>query len=142
MSIAVSVVVRPSVGLRVLHAGLCWCVMISGAACPGVLAPLLCVVAGLFGWVVGRPCGIALQLDISGVGQVRLAVYQESGTIRRLLEGSTLWPGMLLLRLAGDDGGVRSVLVLPDGVTWRELRALSLACRAIAGRTEIKTPTL
>jgi hypothetical protein len=145
MSIAVSVVVRPSAGLRLLHAGLCGCVMMSGAVCPGVLAPLLCVLAGLMGWVVGRPCGIALELDISGVGQIRLAVYQEPGTIRRLLDGSTLWPGMLLLRLAGEDGEdgpLRSVLVLPDGVTWPELRALSLACRAVAGRTEIKTPTL
>lgn len=142
MSIAVSVVVRPSAGLRLLHAGLCWCVMMSGAACSGVFAPLLCVMAGLLGWVVGRPCGIALQLDISGVGLVRLAVYQEPGTVRRLLEGSSLWPGMLLLRLGGDDGGVCPVLVLPDGVTQPELRALSLACRAVAGRTEIKTPTL
>lgn len=142
MSIAVSVVVRPSAGLRFMHAGLCCCVLMSAAVCPGVLAPLLCVLAGLFGWVVGRPCGIALQLDISGVGQVRLAVYQEPGTVWHLLDGSTLWPGMLLLRLRDEDGHVRSVLVLPDGVTWPELRALSLACRSVAGRTEIKTPTL
>lgn len=142
MSIAVSVILRPSAGLRLLHAGLCSCVTMSGAVCPGVLAPLLCVLAGVFGWVMGRPCGIALQLDISGVGRLRLAVYQEPGTALRLLDGSTLWPGMLLLRLGGDDGRVRWVLVLPDGVTRPELRALSLACRAVAGRTEIKTPTL
>lgn len=114
----------------------------SGAVCPGVLAPLLCVLAGVLGWVLGRPCGIALQLDISGVGRLRLAVYQEPGTVLRLLDGSTLWPGILLLRLGGDDGRVRWVLVLPDGVTRAELRALSLACRSVAGRTEIKTPTL
>jgi hypothetical protein len=142
MSIAVSVVVRPSSGLRVLHAGLCCCVTASAAVCPGVAAPLLCVLAGLLGWVLGRPRGIALRLDISGVGRFRLAVYQEPGTTLRLLDGSTLWPGMLLLRLAGADGGVRSVLVLPDGVTRGELRALSLACRSVAGRTEIKTQTL
>ena len=142
MSIAVSVIIRPSSGLRLLHAGLCSCVVMSGAVCPGALAPLLCVLAGVFGWVVGRPCGFALQLDISGVGRVRLAVYQEPGTALRLLDGSTLWPGILLLRLGGDDGRVRWVLVLPDGVTRAELRALSLACRSVAGRTEIKTPTL
>ena len=142
MSIAVSVVVRPSSGLRLLHAGLCCGVAASAAACPGVIAPLLCVLAGLLGWLVGRPGGIALQLDISGVGRLRLAVYQEPGTTLRLLDESTLWPGMLLLRLVGDDGRVRWVLVLPDGVTRPELRALSLACRSVAGRTEIKTPTL
>ena len=142
MSIAVSVVVRPSPGLRLLHAGLCGCVAMSAVLCPGVAAPLVCVLAGLLGWVAGRPCGIALQLDISGVGHFRLTVYQEPGTTLRLLDGSTLWPGMLLLRLGGDDGRVRWVLVLPDGVTRPELRALSLACRSVAGRTEIKTPTL
>nr|WP_315392319.1 hypothetical protein [uncultured Duganella sp.] len=142
MSIAVSVIVRPSSGLRLLHAGLCCCVTMSAAACPGVLAPWLCALAGLLGWVLGRPRGIAPRLDISGVGRFRLAVYRESGTAVRLLDESTLWPGMLLLRLGGDDGRVRSVLVLPDGVTRPELRALSLACRAVAGRTEIKTPTL
>jgi toxin CptA len=134
MSIAVSVIVRPSLGLRVAHAGLCCCVLASAAACPGIVAPLLCVLAGGLGWLFGRPPGIARRLDISGVGQIRLTVYQQTGTVLRLLDGSTLWPGLLLLRLGdGDgDGGTQALVVLPDSVTRTERRALALACRAAA----------
>jgi toxin CptA len=139
MSIAVSVIVRPSPGLRLAHAGLCACVMFSAVACPGVAAPLLCVLAGLLGWVCGRPRGIACGLDISGVGQVRLTVYQQTGAVVRLLDGSTLWPGLLLLRLRGDDGRVRVLAVLPDSVARAERRALALACRAAS---QINMPAL
>lgn len=142
MSIAVSALVRPSSGLRLVHAGVCCCAMASAAACSGWFAPLCCVLAGLFGLWRGRPYRIARQLDISGVGQLRLTVYQEPGVAQRLLEGSTIWPGLLLLRLGDDDGNVRVAMVLPDSVTPADWRALSLACRAIAARTEIKTRTL
>ena len=142
MSIAVSVIVRPSPGLRLLHAGLCCCVLASAAACPGVLAPLVCVLAAVCGYVVGRPCGIAIAVDITAVGQFRTALYQHTGKPLRLLDGSVVWRGLLLLRLGGAEGGVRSVLVLPDCVSGAELRALTLACRAAAARSEINAPTL
>lgn len=154
MSIAVTVVVRTSAGLRLAHAGLCCCVMASATACPGRVAPLLCAAAGLLGWWCGRLPRKACTLDISGVGRLRLTVYQQIGTTLRLLDGSTLWPGLLLLRLRGDggnddgddgghgDGRVRTLVVLADSVSGTELRALSLACRAVAARVEIKTPTL
>ena len=103
MSIAVSVIVRPSPGLRLLHAGLCCCVLASAAACPGVLAPLACVVAAICGYVCGQPCGIAMAVDITAVGQFRTALYQHAGTPLRLLDGSTVWRGLLLLRLGGAD---------------------------------------
>jgi toxin CptA len=132
MSIAVSVIVRPSLGLRIAHAGLCCCVLASAVACPGVVAPLLCCLSGLLGWLFGRQPGIARRLDISGVGQVRLTVYQQTGTVLRLLDGTTLWPGLLLLRLGDDDGRVRVLVVLPDSLVQGERRALALACRAAA----------
>jgi len=141
MSIAVSVIVRPSRGLRSGHAGLCCGVMASAAACPGVLAPLLCVLAGALGWLGGRLPAIARQLDISGVGQVRLAVYQDNGSALRLLDGSTLWPRLLLLRLGDEAGAVQVLAVLPDSVAPPQWRALAVACRA-AARTEINTPAV
>jgi toxin CptA len=143
MSIAVSVIVRPSSGLRVLHAGLCCCVMASSVLCldSGWAAPLLCGLAGLAG-ALASPARIVRRLDISGVGQLRLTVYQENGAPLRLLEGSTLWPGLLLLRLGGEEGDVRLLLVLPDSVTRADWRVLSLACRALAARAEIKPQTL
>ena len=142
MSIAVSVIVRPSPGLRLLHAGLCCCVLASAAACPGVLAPLACVVAAICGYVCGQPSAFAMAVDITAVGQFRTALYQQSGALLSLLDDSTMWRGLLLLRLGSADGGVRSVLVLPDCVSGAELRALTLACRAAAARSEINAPTL
>jgi toxin CptA len=141
MSIAVSVIVRPSRGLRIAHAGLCCCVMASAAACPGVLAPLLCLLAGALAWLGGRLPAIARQLDISGVGQMRLAVYQDNGSAQHLLDGSTLWPRLLLLRLGDETGAVRVLAVLPDSVAPPQWRALAVACRA-AARTEINTPAV
>jgi toxin CptA len=141
MSIAVSVVVRPSRGLRFAHAGLCCCVMASAAVCPGVLAPLLCLLVGALAWWCGRPPAIAHQLDISGVGHLRLAVYQHNGSALCLLGGSTLWPRLLLLRLGDAAGTVAVVTVLPDSVAPSQWRALAVACRA-AARTEINTPAV
>ena len=111
MSIAVSVIVRPSSCLRWSHAGLCCCVMASAAFCPGVVAPLLCLLMGARGWLVGRSAAIARQLDISGVGLVRLAVYQHNGVPQRVLAGSTFWPRLLVLRL--DPRGYAKVMRLP-----------------------------
>ena len=83
-----------------------------------------------------------MAVDITAVGQFRTALYQHAGTPLRLLDGSTVWRGLLLLRLGGADGSVRSVLVLPDCVSGAELRELTLACRAAAARSEINAPTL
>lgn len=149
MSIAASVIVRPSRGLRWLHAGLCLCVLLSSAACPGLLAPLACVLAAALGYGCGvarGPCsGIAMAVDITADGHFCAAVYQHSGQARaiplRLLDGSVVWRGLLLLRLGGAGGSVRSVLVLPDCVSEAALRALMLAGRAAAARSEINTPT-
>jgi toxin CptA len=138
MSIAVSVVVRPSRGLRIAHAGLCCCVMASAAICPGMLASVLCLLSGaLAGWF-GRPSAITRRVDISGVGQLRLAVYQNHGDTLHWLGGSTLWPRLLLLRLRDAAGRTQVLLVLPDSVAPAEWRALALACRA-AARSEINT---
>ena len=141
MPIAVSAIVRPSRGLRLAHAGLCCCVLASAAVCPGVVAPLLCLLAAVLGWMCGRPRAIARQLDISGIGQLRLALYQHSGTALRLQDGSTLWPRLLLLRLGDESGCVQTLVVLPDSVAPHEWRALALACRA-AARGEINTPAV
>jgi toxin CptA len=146
MSIAVSVVVRASFGLRVAHAGLCCCVMASAAVCPGVVAPLLCLLAGALAWLCGRPSAIAHQLDISGVGQLRLTVYlqdtgMQQGAALHLLGGSTLWPCLLLLRLHDPAGKLLVLAVLPDSVAVMEWRAVALACHA-AARSEINTPAV
>lgn len=141
MSIAVSVSVRPSRGLRFAHAGLCCCVLASAAFCPGVVAPLLCLLMGALGWLVGRSSAIARQLDISGVGLVRLAVYQHNGVPQRVLAGSTFWPRLLVLRLGDAAGGEQALALLPDSVAPPQWRALAVACRA-AARAQINMPAV
>jgi toxin CptA len=172
MSIAVSVLVRPSPGLRLLHAAFCGCVIGSALGCPGVWLPLVCGAGGVAGLLVGlrnTSASNAHQIDISETGQIRLTHYrvdeqvgegvrgqaaerviervieQEIKELQhievdngaeplRLLPGSTLWPGLLLLRLGGAGGGIKVLAVLPDSVTRTGFRALALACRALAAR--------
>lgn len=54
----------------------------------------------------------------------------------RLEAGSTLWPRLLCLSLAGP-GGRQLLLVASDSVTPDEFRGLSVALRSIAGRDNI-----
>lgn len=78
-------------------------------------------------------------LDISPVGRIRVTVYQSMGSDgsdsgAELMAGSTLWPGFLLLRLRGADGGASTLLVWPGDVPEGAFRPLAVACRAIAAR--------
>ena len=84
-------------------------------------------------------------LDISPVGQLRLAVYLEHGgapsgagplvpPVLRLLPGSTLWPSLLVLCLA-DAAGRRTQVLAQRGSACTAFRPLAVACRAIAARS-------
>ena len=84
-------------------------------------------------------------LDISPVGQLRLAVYLEHGAapsgagplvppVLRLLPGSTLWPSLLVLCLA-DVAGRRTQVLAQRGSACAAFRPLAVACRAIAARS-------
>ena len=144
MSIAVSALIRRSPGLRVLHAGFCGAVLLSSLACAGRAAALACVAGAAVGCWRGRNVGFitatSCGIDISPVGQIRLTVQQSSGQPAgavvadapplSLLAGSTLWPGLLVLRLGrAGQPAVQSVLVLPDSVARASWRPLALACR-------------
>ena len=140
MSLAVSALIRRSPGLCLLHAGFCGAVLLSSLACAGRVAALVCVAGAALGWWHGRRAGLAAatscRIDISPVGQIRLTVQQSSGQPAvaapplSLLAGSTLWPGLLVLRL-GRAGApaVQTVLVLPDSMARASWRPLALACR-------------
>jgi toxin CptA len=54
------------------------------------------------------------------------------GEIVRLMTDSTIWPGLLLLRLKSEDQRVTIVNILPDSIHGDGFRALSVACRWIA----------
>lgn len=160
MSIAVSAVIHPSPALRVAHAALCVAVLACGAWLGAGLAGALLVAAAAAAAVRQRRLVKLVRIDISAVGQIRLTVYHQKdarhagmGQSVRLLPGSTLWPGLLLLRLQegiADDtangagmhagaafgrrggGRVHWLAVLPDSATPDVRRRLALAARAIA----------
>lgn len=140
MSIALSAVIRPSPSLRVAQGALCAAVLACAAwAGPGVPGALL-LAAGLAGALRHPRLVKFARIDISAVGQMRLTVYhqrdaQHTGPGRsvQLLPGSTLWPGLLLLRLGDEAGPVVWLAVLPDSAAPDVRRRLALAARAIAG---------
>jgi hypothetical protein len=161
MSIAVSVVIRSSrlvfamvgaicigsalIGLAILRGwvgdlGFQARIMIAGA----------CVCAGISGFCYARWTRKARHIDISGIGQIRLvettavadpafsnsppdSVY--AGEVVSLMDDSTLWSFLLLLRLQAEDKRIRTVIVLPDSVDRAGFRALSVACRWIVAHS-------
>lgn len=138
MSIAVTAVVRPSLCLRLLQAGFAACALAVAALLPPLLA-LSCAAAS----AVALRCAVRAakthRLDISGIGQIRLAVYLQSADstppVTVALEaGSTCWPWLLLLRLRHGDGALTVLAVLPDSVAPGLFRPLALACRACAAK--------
>lgn len=147
MSIAVSAVVRPSVCLRLLLAGFAAAgaaaaVMLacaaSGAfaqALPGAGASLL---AGVFSGLSLLKNRTAHRVDISAVGAIRLTVYQQeyTGSDAILSAGSTLWPGLLMLRLRGADGRVTMLAIWPGDVADGAFREFAVACRALTARPD------
>ena len=169
MSIAVAAVIRTPVCLRLLQAvlGLCavlaawplsgaWHVAVLSGSGPGFgqlvggyalgwPAALSSAAGGVFLLALLRQRRKPQVLDISPVGQLRLAVYLEHGgapsgagplvpPVLRLLPGSTLWPSLLVLCLA-DAAGRRTQVLAQRGSACAAFRPLAVACRAIAARS-------
>lgn len=151
MSIALSATVRPS---RTLRRALCLygaaqaamaVALWTGAIGPvhgAVLAGAACMAAAVLAGRLACQIGTVHRIDISGTGELRVTVQRKTGetpapVLMRLEAGSTLWPRLLCLRVAGPDGQRRSLLVAPDSVTPDEFRALSVGLRSIAGRDNI-----
>ena len=152
MSIAMSVVIAPSRCLRLVQAGF-GASLLGAALAPGLLLPahymagpmLAAALLGAGLCVLHAACRVPemYRIDLSGLGQLRLAVQQDVGMGAdrglpvRLLPGSTLWPRLLLLRLGCATGtagqACRTVVVLPDSVAPDAFRALAVALGGMAG---------
>jgi toxin CptA len=146
MSIAVSAVIVPSRLLRcvMLCHGLA-SLVVAAALAAGMAGPFrfpmggaaCCALAGVFVLRSLVPFRNVRGIDISGLGQLRLTVQQDIGARSaplRLLRGSTVWPGLMLLGLRGEDGVVRRLALLPDSVAVGQFRCLSVAIRDIAAQ--------
>lgn len=159
MSIAVSAVIRPSRLLLVLVSAVCLCVIViavlvgcnffdtSPAWLRLSLASIYFVVASICGALFFFTQKFYL-ISISSSGQIRL--LELSSTARnkleefsndnaawlvvKLLENSTLWPQLLLLRLRSETGRLIVLRILPDSVPFQSFKPLSVACRWITVR--------
>lgn len=166
MSIAASVVLRPSLRLRWLCAGLRCAVCLSALACPAQCWSLLCIAMAAAARS-GAPVAL-LQLDITAGGQWYLSVYQYKAQYKAqsnarstiaaagaaptcvavrtagradahyLRAGTLIWPCLLLLHLGVPGQPGRYLPVLADSVSAADWRALMLASRALAARSALK----
>ncbi len=156
MSIALSAVIRPSkvmsalVGLQCMLAGSVGILIAVGAVGDLPLSErlalaALCLSAAIYGITRYTRSRQAVQINISGDGHIRLvdvatgkavSAAKKTPSPVKLLEGTTLWSHLLLLRLRLDSGSVRTIAILPDSVSKDAFRRLSVACRWIASRTE------
>jgi len=115
----------------------------------------VCTSCAFFGFCLFSGNNKLFHIDISGTGRILLKDYYEVASRDclknsdgdsddfganalhvRLRNDSTLWAGLLLLRLQSDDGRLFSILVLPDSIIRQEFRALAVACRWIAAHGE------
>ena len=151
MSIAVSALIRPSRLLRLLEAALAVLVLFVAAflwAGPlAYLSPFVrcslafpLVTAGLGLLISAFRTRKSFQLDISGLGEIRLREHY-TGAEARAGESSpdsataatvgmldcTLWSWLLALHLVDAGGRRRALLILPDMIEPGAFRALSVA---------------
>lgn len=152
MSIALSTIVKPSRLLLALMAMQCALaglvgILIAGGVVGTLLLPVrvvlatLCLAAAICGMLRYYRERCAIQVEISADGQIRLAdvaAKNENQILRpmlvpaQLLESTTIWSNLLLLRLRLASGSVRTIAILPDCVSNDTFRVLSVACRWIA----------
>ncbi|MFI4938735.1 MAG: protein YgfX [Burkholderiales bacterium] len=161
MSIAVSVVVKPSRLLFILVAGICLGAALVGVSVGlGVVGELpvwertlyagFCIFLALAGLVRTARRRKTFHVDISGTGQIRLRAEGQSlsfarmqepnddGLLVKLLADSTIWPRFLLLRLRAEDGRIHIVPILHDCLPEEPFRAISVACRWIAAHNFVQ----
>jgi toxin CptA len=149
MSIAVSAVIVPSRLLRFALASFVAANLAAAAALgSGLTGPFRLPQMGACGCLLAAVALAASlarrqnvrRIDISGLGQLRLTVQQGVGSndtrtdVADLLRGSTVWPGLMMLRLRRADGLVGAVALLPDSVEPEQFRRLSVAINDIAAR--------
>ena len=150
MSIAVAVTIRPSRICIILVHAMCALVCSVGVllACqpdvlPGLWARLAissaCLsgaVVALWAWCRRKP---TYRIEIDAQGHIYLHQSGvEDHAVRRgekaqLLPSSTMWPGMMALRLRLP-AGEQTLNILRDSVSRQEFRALSAALRWVATR--------
>ncbi|NMM27295.1 MAG: hypothetical protein HHJ12_08415 [Glaciimonas sp.] len=161
MSIAVTTVVRPSRLLLVMVTAAWLCIILIAGLVEcnylNILSSWERLFIAIIYFVVASLCWSLFffaqryyLITISSAGQIRLLELGTSANngwgvldndnsgkfIVNLLEDSTLWPKLLLLRLRSDSGHLTILPILPDSVSLQSFRSLSVALRWIAARVK------
>lgn len=160
MSIATSVIVRPSRLLHLLKLAMAcalfvaaWQMVTMAAPKPPdiaqVFAGLLCGFAGCLLALSCRTKVKTLRIDITATGQIRLTHTShdvfipgpdqqtkagDESEVVQLLKDSTLWSSMLILRLRNGSGKVIVLPILRDCMTKNAFRSACVACHWIAAQ--------
>jgi hypothetical protein len=159
MSIAVSAVVRPSGLLLAMVSAACLCIVLIAIliGCnqfdifpvwSRLLLSLIYFIVAITCWTLFFFTQKIYLISISSAGQIRLLevgaptqnmpeVFDTGNTawiVVNLLEDSTLWPQLLMLRLRSETGRVIVLPILSDSVGLHSFKSLSVACRWIAVR--------
>jgi toxin CptA len=155
MSIAVSTVVKPSRLLFFLVGGMSLILLfVAGLLAFDSIGNLsitsrlvlaaMCVAAALYAFFRTVSGQEIYAIDISGAGQIRVAVHKkhvsdntfvaaETAELMQLLPVSTLWSNLLFLHLQNEQKKI-VLPILPDSVSQHGFKALLVACRWIAVR--------
>lgn len=164
MSIAVSADIKPSRLLLLIMASACLCVALVGIgvsllmpaplsyAMRGTLA-VVCLLAAIIALLQVLRSRRTVWLHISATGQIRVVEHLVRSSARakpqvmkaglaQLLAGTTIWPGLLLLRLRLESGKTRTIPILSDSVSQDTFRALSVACRWLISHNTAKARML
>lgn len=163
MSIAVSADIKPSRLLLLVNGFACLCVALMGVLVPfwtpgnwswleRLALALACVLAAVVALVLVLRERKIIWLHISASGQIRVVEHllpsarakpqvMKAG-LAQLLAGSTIWPGMLFLRLRLENGKTRTIPILTDSVSEDTFRALSVACRWLISHNTAKARML
>ncbi|MYM41376.1 protein YgfX [Duganella qianjiadongensis] len=161
MSIAAYVVLHPSPRLRWLCAGMRCAVCLSALFCQDQCWSLLCLTLAAAArphtpaatWQLDISAGGQWRLSVYQYSAPQGSAGAASGLVRGeteralpacvavrtadvphahyLLDGTLIWPWLLVLHLGAPGQAGRYLAVLPDSVTAADWRALMLACRAL-----------
>lgn len=155
MSIAISVVLRPSKIVRFCTISFALCLLFIGIYIGSqntipvlnkfVLIATCCFAAWRSFLYSHKTAQTSWRIHIDGRGKLRCQSTAKAGDVLKgnplnIMAGTTLWTSALFLRLHNREENIQlNLVVLPDALSNNEFRRLSVACRWIIAHTKSGT---
>ena len=145
MSIAISVILRPSKILRFCVISFVFLLLFIGVFIASLKTlslfnqSALIALCGFAAWrsfsYNQKIAKTSWRINIDGQGQLRCQSNMESDDVFALMAGTTLWTQALFLRLHNQEKNVKvNIVILSDALGKDEFRRLSVACKWIVAR--------